>query len=60
MTLHVAGEHVFEVEKTPSVRELLIRLRKFRGRLPKDPALPSHVVFAVARLALTDMILFIL
>jgi antitoxin MazE len=34
--LHAAGKHVLEVEKTPSVRELLVRLRKFRGRLPKD------------------------
>jgi antitoxin MazE len=36
VTLHVAGRKVLEVEKSPSVRELLIRLRKFRGRLPKD------------------------
>ena len=36
VTLHAAGKYVLEVEKTPSVRELLIRLRKFRGRLPKD------------------------
>ena len=36
VTLHAAGKHVLEIEKTPSVRELLIRLRKFRGRLPRD------------------------
>jgi antitoxin MazE len=36
VTLHAAGKNVLEVEKTPSARELLIRLRKFRGRLPKD------------------------
>jgi antitoxin MazE len=36
VTLHAAGKRVLEVEKTPSVRELLVRLRKFRGRLPKD------------------------
>ena len=36
VTLHAAGKHLLEVEKTPSVRELLVRLRKFRGRLPKD------------------------
>jgi antitoxin MazE len=36
VTLHAAGKHVLEVERTPSVRDLLVRLRKFRGRLPKD------------------------
>lgn len=34
--IHVAGKRIFEVDKTPSTRELLARLRKFRGRLPKD------------------------
>jgi antitoxin MazE len=32
--IHVAGAREFEVAKRPSVRELLTRLRKFRGKLP--------------------------
>jgi antitoxin MazE len=32
--IHVAGEHVFELEKRPSSQELLARLRKYRGKLP--------------------------
>ena len=32
--IHVAGKHSFEVAKAPSTRELLKRLRKFRGELP--------------------------
>jgi len=34
--LHVAGERVFEIEKTSDARERLARLRRFRGRMPKD------------------------
>ncbi len=34
--IHAAGKRTFEVARTPSARELLARLRKFRGRLPKD------------------------
>lgn len=34
--IQVAGKRVFEVEKRPGARELLARLRKFRGRLPAD------------------------
>ena len=34
--IHVAGARAFEVEKRPDARELLARLRKFRGRLPAD------------------------
>ena len=34
--IHVTGARTFEVHKTPTTRELLVRLRKFRGRLPKD------------------------
>jgi antitoxin MazE len=34
--IHVAGERAFEVARSPGTRELLARLRKFRGRLPKD------------------------
>jgi antitoxin MazE len=33
--IHVLGENVLEVTKTPSTQELLDRLRKYRGRLPK-------------------------
>ena len=32
--VHVAGRRTFEVGRTPTPRELLQRLRKFRGRLP--------------------------
>lgn len=34
--IHVAGARAFEVKKRPQGRELLARLRKFRGRLPAD------------------------
>ena len=34
--IQVAGARVFEVKRRPSVRELLVQLRKFRGRLPAD------------------------
>lgn len=34
--IQVAGARVFEVKKRPGSRELLARLRKFRGRLPAD------------------------
>jgi len=36
VTLHAAGKKILEVEKTPGRKELLARLRRFRGRLPKD------------------------
>jgi antitoxin MazE len=32
--VQVAGKRVFEVSKAPGTRELLARLRKYRGRLP--------------------------
>jgi len=32
--IQVAGKKAFEVARVPSERELLARLRKFRGRLP--------------------------
>jgi antitoxin MazE len=32
--IQVAGRRAFEVAKAPGARELLARLRKFRGRLP--------------------------
>ena len=32
--IEVAGRHAFEVSKAPGRRELVARLRKFRGRLP--------------------------
>jgi antitoxin MazE len=34
--IHVAGARTFEVHKRAGVAELLVRLRKFRGRLPAD------------------------
>ena len=36
VTLHAMGARALEVEKTPMPRELLARLRKYRGRLPQD------------------------
>jgi antitoxin MazE len=32
--VHVVGHRSFEIERRPAPRELLSRLRKFRGRLP--------------------------
>ncbi|MHB9102807.1 MAG: AbrB/MazE/SpoVT family DNA-binding domain-containing protein [Sulfuricella sp.] len=34
--IHVAGARVFSIEKSPRARDLLARLRKYRGRLPAD------------------------
>lgn len=34
--IHVVGARAFEVGKKPEARELLARLRKYRGRLPAD------------------------
>ena len=34
--IHVAGRGSFEIAKKPGARELLARLRKYRGRLPAD------------------------
>lgn len=34
--IHVVGKRVFEVARKPDSRQLLARLRKFRGRLPDD------------------------
>ena len=34
--IHVAGARTFEVKKRSQPRELLERLRRFRGRLPAD------------------------
>ena len=34
--IHVAGPRSFEIARRPQPRELLARLRKFRGRLPAD------------------------
>lgn len=36
VTLHVAGKRTLEIEKMPGAKELLARLRRFRGRLPQD------------------------
>ena len=35
LQIHVVGSRAVEVEKKPAPRELLARLRKFRGRLPE-------------------------
>jgi len=34
--IHVAGPQSFEIGRTPTPKELLARLRKYRGRLPAD------------------------
>ena len=34
--IHIIGDRRFGVERAPGARELLARLRKFRGRLPAD------------------------
>ena len=34
--IQAAGKRTFEIDKSPGARELLAKLRKFRGRLPKD------------------------
>lgn len=34
--IEIAGARAFAVRKRPGARELLARLRKFRGRLPAD------------------------
>jgi antitoxin MazE len=34
--IHVVGARAFEIKKRAEFREILARLRKFRGRLPAD------------------------
>lgn len=34
--IQVAGKRSFEIDKKPDSRELLARIRKYRGRLPED------------------------
>ena len=34
--IDIAGARAFEIRKKPGARELLARLRKYRGRLPAD------------------------
>jgi len=34
--IHVLGARAFEIKKAPGARELLSRLRKYRGKLPAD------------------------
>jgi antitoxin MazE len=34
--VHVAGKRDFELARKPGRKELLARLRRYRGRLPKD------------------------
>lgn len=34
--IHVRGDRAFDIEKAPGARDLLARLRKYRGRLPSD------------------------
>ena len=34
--IHVMAERSFAIEKAPGARDLLVRIRKYRGRLPSD------------------------
>lgn len=34
--IHVTGSRSLEIGKTPEAREILSRLRKYRGKLPAD------------------------
>ena len=34
--IHVSGKRVFALDKKPSLKDRLVRLRRFRGRMPKD------------------------
>jgi antitoxin MazE len=34
--VHVAGRRDFELAKKPGAKDILARLRRFRGRLPPD------------------------
>jgi antitoxin MazE len=34
--IQVVGKRSFEIDKAPGSRELLARIRKYRGRLPRD------------------------
>jgi antitoxin MazE len=34
--VQIAGERKFDIEKSPSRRDLIERLRKYRGRMPAD------------------------
>jgi antitoxin MazE len=34
--IHVRGDRSFAIEKAPGARDLLARIRKYRGRLPSD------------------------
>ena len=36
VAVHVVGRRTFEVEKAPTLQELIARIRKHRGRLPAD------------------------
>jgi antitoxin MazE len=34
--IHVHGDRIFSIERRPDARQLLMKLRKFRGTLPDD------------------------
>jgi antitoxin MazE len=34
--IHVSGARSFAIKKAPGARDLLARIRKYRGRLPSD------------------------
>ena len=36
IVLHATGHRTLEIERAPTPKEVLARLRKYRGRLPRD------------------------
>ena len=44
--IHAAGKRTFEIDKAPGARELLARLRKFRGRFYRASPLFQSMVSA--------------
>ncbi len=34
--IHMVGARAFKIQRTPGAREILARLRKYRGKLPAD------------------------
>jgi hypothetical protein len=45
IAIHVVGSRDIKIRKTLGVREILERLRKYRGQLPKDSTTVVNRVF---------------
>ena len=59
--IQVAGKKTFEVTRAPSARELLARLRKFRGRLPpRSSSTDSRPMSAADAFFDTSVLLYLL